>query len=138
MNIYLIKWITSVIIIIQDILGIWTAWLIPHLIVNSSVSINIILTAWWIVLATVLWHDQTCNIDIAILLLILASEITIIVLEFDRMSLAILLSLQRSVSLFHLSLQFTVWKEKWLGKLSTSLKLEESFCKGDRKIERFY
>jgi len=112
LNICLIKWITSVIIIIQDILGIWTTWLIPHLIVNSSVSINIILTAWWIVLATVLWHDQTCNIDIAILLLILASEITIIVLEFDRMSLAILLSLQRSVSLFHLSLQFTVWKEK--------------------------
>jgi len=59
-------------------------------------------------------------------------------LEFDRMSLAILLSLQRSVSLFHLSLQFTVWKEKWLGKLFTSLKLEESLYKGDRKIERFY
>ena len=47
------------------------------------------------VLAIVLWPDQTYNIDIVMLFLILASEITIIVLESDRASWATLSSLQR-------------------------------------------
>jgi len=45
------------------------------------------------VLAMVLWPEQTCNIDVVTLFLILVSEMTMIVLESDRMSSKILLSL---------------------------------------------
>jgi len=80
---------------IQDMLETWTAWLIPYLIVNDSASVDVILTVWWMVLAMVLWPEQTCNIDVVTLFLILVSEMTMIVLESDRMSSKILLSLWR-------------------------------------------
>jgi len=35
----------------------WIAWLILHLIVNNSALVDIILIAWWIVLAMILWPD---------------------------------------------------------------------------------
>ena len=57
------------------------AWLIPHLIANSSASVEVTLMAWWIVLAMILLLEQMWYIEVAILFLILASEITITVLE---------------------------------------------------------
>ena len=42
----------SVMMIMWFILSNWVAWLIPHLIANSSASVEIMLTAWWIVLIT--------------------------------------------------------------------------------------
>lgn len=78
------------------------------------------------VLAIVLWSKQICDINIAILFLMLALEMTMIVLKFDSISLKFLSSLWKWAFLIFLSLQFTIWKEKWSGKLSTSLKPEES------------
>jgi len=34
------------------------AWLIPHLIANSSASVEVTLMAWWIVLAMILLLEQ--------------------------------------------------------------------------------
>ena len=124
-------------IMMWDISWIWTAWLIPHSITKSSASIKVILIAWWVVFAVILLSDQICKIDIVMLFLILALEMTITMLESDRASSEILSSLQRWASLLSLSLQPTVWKEKWLGKLSTSLNPDESsLWRGlkDRKI----
>lgn len=48
------------------------------------------------------------------------------VLESVKESSKTLLSLQRWVSLISLFLQFTIWKEKWSGKLSNNWKPEDS------------
>ena len=68
-----------------------------------------------------------CNNDVAMFFLMLASEITRIVFGFERKFSKILLRLQRWAFLTSLSLQFTVRKEIWSGKVSTNQKLEESF-----------
>jgi len=69
-------------------------WLIPHLIANSSASVEVTLMVWWIVLAMILLLEQVWYIEVAMLFLILASEITITVLESKQKSSKILSSLQ--------------------------------------------
>ena len=57
-------------------ISLWfVAWLIPHLIANSSASVLVMLTAWWRVFMTGLLWMCVCNIDVAMLFLILASVI---------------------------------------------------------------
>ena len=61
-----------------------------------------------------------CNIDIAILFLMLASEITRIVFGFKRESSKILSKVWIWAFLTFVFLYFTIQKEKQLGKLSTN------------------
>ena len=62
---YLVAWMASVMTMIHSMLGTCTAWFIPHLIENSSASVEVTLTAWWIALAKKhvimkLWHYSWC------------------------------------------------------------------------------
>ena len=59
------------------ILGILMAWFILHLIANNSASVVVILIARWIVLTIGLLYKWMCNIEVAMLFLMLASEMTI-------------------------------------------------------------
>ena len=61
-----------------------------------------------------------CNIDIAILFLMLASEITRIVFGFKRESSKILSKVWIWAFLTFVFLYFTIQKEKQSGKLSTN------------------
>ena len=67
-----------------------------------------------------------CNIDIAILSLMLASEITRIVLGFKRKSSKILSRVWIWAFLTFLFLHFTIQKEKKLEKLSTNWSSDKS------------
>ena len=107
-------------------LSTWTAWLIPHLIANNSASVEVKMIAWWIDLARILWLKHICNIKVATLFLMLALEIIVTVFGSNRESSKIFLRLQMWVFLISFSLQFTVWKEKQLEKLSTNQKPDES------------
>ena len=90
-KIYLMIWIASVMIIIFLALGTWIAWLILYLIKNISVSVEVTLIAWWIILTRMFWPKQICNIKVVILFLILVLDITRIVFRFKRELLKILL-----------------------------------------------
>ena len=77
--------------IIQEILENWMAWLILHLMVNSSASIEVMLIAWWRVFLIRFECEWMCTIKMITLFLILVSNTTIIVLELDG-SMKIILS----------------------------------------------
>jgi len=66
----------SVMTKIQFTLGRQVVWLILHLIIKSSTSVNVIFTTWYIVLMTGLSWILMCDIDVATWFLILASVIT--------------------------------------------------------------
>ena len=87
------------------------AWLMPHLIVNSSASIDMILTAWWIVFLTGFKYKWTCAIDIAMVFLILASETTTTDLESADAQKTYSSSLWMWVALLSLFSQFA-WQNK--------------------------
>jgi len=76
--------------------------------------------------------------DMTTLFLMLVSKTTMIDLGSDEAFEKILLSLQRWVALLSLSLQFTQWKEKQLGKLSINLKLGENSKLRESKEEKFH
>ena len=61
-------------IMIYITLGIWTGWLIPHLIANNSASVDIMLTIWWIIFLTEFESEWTYVMNIVMLFLMLASE----------------------------------------------------------------
>jgi len=109
----------------------WTTWLIPHLIANNSALVDMMLMAWWIVLAIMFCLKWMWAIDIATLFLTLVSDITTTVLVFCRESLKILLSLHRWETLTLLILWSTVLKERQLEKISTNWKPRvNSLCRG--------
>jgi len=56
----------------------------PHLIANSSASVEVMLTAWCKVFLIEFKYESICTIDIAILFLILALETTMTELELDE------------------------------------------------------
>ena len=74
-KIFLAMWIESVMIMIFEILLWFVAWLIPHLIANSSASVLITLTTWWRVFMTGLLWMCVWDIDVTMLFLTLASVI---------------------------------------------------------------
>ena len=65
--------IESVIMTIFEMLSLLHAWLIPHLIVNSSASELVTNTVWWTVLMRGELAWCTCPTKVAMLSLILAS-----------------------------------------------------------------
>ena len=75
-KILLAAWMESVIIKIWFTLGRQVAWLILHLIVKSSASVDATFTIWYIVLMTGLSWLWMCNIDVTIWFLMLASITT--------------------------------------------------------------
>jgi len=97
-------------------LVILTAWLIPHQIANSSVSVVVILTALWIILIMDLLCEWICDIDMATWFLMLVLDTTIEDEEFDNalnmMSLRFLM--------WFLIFEEHRWKENQSGKRSMS------------------
>ena len=84
-KIFLAIWIESVMIMILEMPSQFEAWLILYLMAKSSTLVLVMWTAWWTVLAIGLLYVCICNIDIAVLFLILASMTTIAVEgEFDN------------------------------------------------------
>ena len=82
--------IESMIMTIFEMLSLLHAWLIPHLIANSSASELVINTAWWTVLMRGELAWCTCAIEVAMLSLILASVTTRADegMEFERTKLS--------------------------------------------------
>ena len=76
-KILLAVWRKSVMTIMWLVLGMLTTWLIPYWITNSSASVVVTLTTWWIVLMTGLSCEWICAIEVATWFLMLASEMTI-------------------------------------------------------------
>ena len=82
--------IESVIMTIFEMLSLLHAWLIPHLIVNSSASELVTNTVWWTVLMRGELAWCTCAIEVAMLSLILVSVTTRADkgMEFERTKLS--------------------------------------------------
>ena len=96
----------------------------PHLIVKSSASVVMTKTVWCNVLINSWLAICTCEMDIAISFLMLASDTTIAV-ELDKdTSRTILSSCWHQVFLF--SFLIDKLKEKWSEKLSIILEPRES------------
>ena len=74
MKIFLATWMESVTTIILAILLKFVAWLMLHLIANSSASVLVMRTVWWIVFVRGLLYICMYTIDVAILFLMLTSE----------------------------------------------------------------
>jgi len=102
--------------------------------VNNSASVDIMLTVWWMVFLALLECEWTCDIDVAILFLMFTIEIMSMKLGSNMEFWKISSSLQRWA--LQLSLWFAWWKEKWLGKLSISLKPEEDSQLRESKKEK--
>ena len=107
----LVAKIASIITMIYPAFGTWTAKLIPHLIEKSSILVEVAFIVWWIVLIMMFWLLHIYEIEVATLFLILASEMTNIVFEFEKKLSKISLSFFWWVDLASISLQFTMWKK---------------------------
>ena len=125
-NIFLVVCIESVTMMIFEISSWMVAWLILHLMVNSSASVLVMFTAWWRVLTTGLLWTWMWEMDVATLFLMLASVITSAldgVLEDSRAKLSSCWICDlRFWSLYLLN----KWKEKWLLNMSIILWPEEN------------
>jgi len=92
-----------------------------HLIVNSSVSVDMILIAWWIVFMMGQSRQWMCVIDIATQFLIIMS-VTIRAIEKSSKEVRVILSKDKQCALRLLSLLFfTVWNEIQFSKRSMIL-----------------
>jgi len=95
-NIHWVIWIELVMMMIWKMSGNWIAWLILHLIVNSSASIEVMLIAWWRVFLIGFECEWMCTMEAMtlFLILILVSNTTMIVLGLDGSMKTILSSSQ--------------------------------------------
>jgi len=92
-----------------------------YLIVNSSVSVDMILIAWWIVFMMGQSRQWMCVIDIATQFLIIMS-VTIRAIEKSSKEVRVILSKDKQYALRLLSLLFfTVWNEIQFSKRSMIL-----------------
>ena len=82
------------------ILEILMAWFIPHLMASNSTSVVVTLTAQWIVLAIGLSYKWMCEIEVAMLFLILASKMTI---DEKKSKEALIMALSRFLIWFLIS-----------------------------------
>ena len=117
-NIFLAAWIESVMTMTFDILSLEQAWLIPLLMVNSSTSVLVTNEVWWTVLVIGRFAMWICKIDVAILILMLASVITRAVWGKEELWRTILSSSWAQILSFDFSFLLTKLKEKWSEKLS--------------------
>ena len=103
------------------------AWLMLHLMVKSSASVEVTLVAWWIVLMIGLSWTWICTIEVVILFLIPISEMMRVCEWFNEYVIAMSLSLlEWSSRLLSLCLK-TGWKKKWLEKILIRHKPGEIF-----------
>ena len=118
-KIFLAAWMESVTTIILETLFREQAWFIPHLIATNSTSVVVTKDVWWTVLISGWFAEWTCEIDVAMSFLMLASVIMIAERGDKELIKTILLSSWARVFLlfFPFSL-LTKLKEKWLEKLS--------------------
>ena len=110
--------------IILEIFSLVQAWLILYLIMKSLTSVVVTKAAWYNILITRQLAMCTCEMDIAILFLMLASITIMAVEEEENDSRTILSSCWKWISSF----LFLVakLKEKWSEKLSIILESRES------------
>ena len=94
------------------------AWFIPHLIANNSTSVVVTKDTWWTVLVSSWFAEWVCEIDVAMLFLMLASVITMAEWGDEEFCKTISSSSWAQVSLGFLSFLLTKLKEKRLEKLS--------------------
>ena len=114
LNIFFVAWIEFIITMIFEITGKFTAWLMPHLVVKSSALVEVMLTAWWIVLMMGLLWMWIWAIEVAMLFLMPASEIMRVCEWFNEDMIAMSLSwLKQSSRLLSLCL-IKGWNEKQL------------------------
>ena len=83
-KIFCATWMASVIMMMWEEPGIWTAWLILHLMANNSTSIDVILMAWWSFFFKGLLKEWTWAMNVIMLFLTLVSEMTITVFGSDN------------------------------------------------------
>ena len=111
------------------------AWLIPHLIANNLASVLVMNVAWWTVLVIGWLAKCTCDMDVAMLFLMLTSMTTMAVdREEDN-------SKTRSSSCWKQIVSFFLdkLKEKQSGKLSMILEPEKnSRCRGENEGKILY
>lgn len=120
-NVFLATWIVFMMTMMQETSCVWTAWLIPHLMVNDSASVGVMSTTWWSIFFKGLLKEWIWVIEVATLFLILASVIMITDFGSDNNSRMILSSFLKWAALILLELQSALWKEMWLEKMSISL-----------------
>ena len=77
LKILLAAWMESVIMMILEILVLDVAWLMPHLIANISASVLVMNAAWWRVLMRGWLEMCMYEMDVAMLFLMLASDVMI-------------------------------------------------------------
>jgi len=75
LKIFFTACIESIMTIILETFSMAHAWLIPHLMVNSSTFVLVTNKVWWTVLIRGRFAKWMCEIDVAILFLMLASVI---------------------------------------------------------------
>jgi len=79
-----------------------------YLIANNSASVDVILTAWWIVLAMILLLKYMCDIEVAQLFLMLVSVIMTTMFGSEKKFLKTLSRFQTWAFLIFFSLWLTV------------------------------
>ena len=123
-KIFLAAWMESVMMMILDTFSLLHAWLMPHLITKSSASILVMKAVWWTVLIKGWSTKCTCNIDVAMSFLMLAS-ITMMAMDGEEDNCKIILSScwKHNLSFFSLLAKL---KENWSEKLSTILEPRKS------------
>lgn len=104
----------------------WVTWLILHLMVKNSASVEVMFIVWWIILMTELSWMWIYAIDVVTWFFILVSNTITAVLGSDDVWNIILLSLQIYVFMLSSFLLFIEWKKKQLEKMSISLSLGEN------------
>ena len=110
------------------------AWLIPHLMVNSSASVLVILIAWWIVLMSSLSWVCMWVIDVATLFLMLTWDAIMATNKDEKDSKTISLSnwVHNLSSFFLLNKLKKMWSEKLLITLRPGENSEFKGLKGGK------
>ena len=132
LNIFFATWIESVTIMILETFSLLYAWLILHLMTKSSASVLVMKVAWWTILIKGWSHMWTCDTDVAMSFLMLASVITIAVCgEEDECNVIPFSCWKHVLSFFSL---LTKLKENWSEKMSTILEPRLRSGEKDGKI----
>ena len=118
LKIFLAAWIESVTIMILETLFMEQAWFMPHLIANNSASVVVTKDAWWTDLVSSWFAEWICEIDVAMLFLMLVLVITMAEWGDEEFCKTISSSSWARVLLGFLFFLLTKLKEKQLEKLS--------------------
>ena len=118
---------------ILETISLEQAWLIPHLIANSSASVLVTNKAWWTVLVREQFAMCTCETDVAMSFLMLASIITRVVWGKEELQRTMSSSSWVWILYFYFSFLLTKLKEKRLENLFIIRRLgENSGLRGEK------